>query len=220
MVKRNQNYVRYITFLAAFGALAYLSAAFLKIPMIAFLKYEPKDVILILGGMVFGPIFAIILSVIVPFFELITTSSTGIIGFVMNVIAAICFVLPPVIAYSKKKKTKNLIIGLIVGIIMLTISMLLWNYLLAPIFFGYPRSQVVGMLIPIILPFNLIKGGLNSLFVLILYKPIVKALMKSNILRKSDFNMINNESKWTNYAIIALIIITIILLVMSYFKLI
>ncbi|MBA1393772.1 ECF transporter S component, partial [Lactobacillus sp. XV13L] len=74
-MKKNQSYVRYVTFLAAFGALAYLSAAFLKIPMIAFLKYEPKDVILILGGMVFGPIFAIVLSVIVPFFELITTSS-------------------------------------------------------------------------------------------------------------------------------------------------
>ena len=78
-MKRDQNYIRYITFLAAFGALAYLSAAFLKIPMISFLKYEPKDVILILGGMVFGPIFSIILSIIVPFFEMITVSSTGII---------------------------------------------------------------------------------------------------------------------------------------------
>ena len=219
-MKRDQNYIRYITFLAAFGALAYLSAAFLKIPMISFLKYEPKDVILILGGMVFGPIFSIILSIIVPFFEMITVSSTGIIGFVMNVIAAICFVLPPVLAYSKKKKTKNLIIGLIIGIVMLTAFMLLWNYALSPIFFGYSRAAVVKMLVPVILPFNLIKGSLNSILVLILYKPIVRALLKSNILRTSDFNIISQENKLTNYAIIALVIITIILLVLSYLKLI
>ncbi|MBA1394077.1 ECF transporter S component [Lactobacillus sp. XV13L] len=140
------------------------------------------------------------------------------IGFVMNVIAAICFVLPPVVAYSRKKKTKSLVIGLITGIVMLTVFMLLWNYLLTPLFFGYPRSAVVKMLVPIILPFNLIKGGLNALFVLILYKPIVNALMKSNILRKTDFNMINNEAKLTNYAVAVLIVITVILLVMSYFK--
>ena len=217
-MKRDQNYIRYITFLAAFGALAYLSAVFLKIPMISFLKYEPKDVILILGGMVFGPIFSIILSIIVPFFEMITVSSTGIIGFVMNVIAAICFVLPPVLAYSKK--TKNLIIGLIIGIVMLTAFMLLWNYVLSPIFFGYSRAAVVKMLIPVILPFNLIKGSLNSILVLILYKPIVRALLKSNILRTSDFNIIPQENKLTNYAIISLVIITIILLVLSYLKLI
>ncbi|MBI0106889.1 ECF transporter S component [Lactobacillus sp. W8089] len=219
-MKRDQNYIRYITFLAAFGALAYLSAVFLKIPMISFLKYEPKDVILILGGIVFGPIFSIILSIIVPFFEMITVSSTGIIGFVMNVIAAICFVLPPVLAYSKKKKTKNLIIGLIIGIVMLTAFMLLWNYVLSPIFFGYSRAAVVKMLIPVILPFNLIKGSLNSILVLILYKPIVQALLKSNILRTSDFNIIPQENKLTNYAIVVLVIITIILLVLSYLKLI
>ena len=76
------------------------------------------------------------------------------------------------------------------------------------------------MLIPVILPFNLIKGSLNSILVLILYKPIVQALLKSNILRTSDFNIIPQENKQTNYAIVALVIITIILLVLSYLKLI
>ncbi|BDR56134.1 ECF transporter S component [Xylocopilactobacillus apis] len=218
-MKRDQSYIRYLTFLAAFGALAYLST-FIKIKMFFFLSYEPKDVILTIGGMIFGPIFAILLSVLVPFFEMITVSSTGAIGFVMNVIAAICFVLPPVIAYSRKKNAKNLIVGLIIGIIMQTISMLLWNYLLSPIFFGYTRASVVKMLVPIILPFNLIKGGLNSLFTVILYRPVVEALMKGNVLRTTDFKMINHEEKWTAFAVIFLVIATVALLFMSYFKLI
>lgn len=216
-MQKNQNYIRYLTFLAAFGALAYLST-FLKIHLISFLNYEPKDVILILGGMVFGPVFTLVLCVLVPFVEMITISSTGIIGFVMNVIAAICFVLPPVLIFHKKKETKHLILGLFLGIIMLTVSMILWNYLLTPIFFGYSRSTVIKMLIPIILPFNLIKGGLNSLFILILYRPIIQGLMKSKILQTSDFNLIKNEKKWTNLVMILIVAASIILLVLSYFK--
>ena len=216
-MQKNQNYIRYLTFLAAFGALAYLST-FFKIHLISFLNYEPKDVILILGGMVFGPVFALVLCVLVPFVEMITISSTGIIGFVMNVIAAICFVLPPVLVFHKKKEIKHLILGLILGIIMLTVSMILWNYLLTPIFFGYSRSTVIKMLVPIILPFNLIKGGLNSLFILILYRPIIQGLMKSKILQTSDFNLIKNEKKWTNLVMILIVTVSIILLVLSYFK--
>ncbi|NRR75133.1 hypothetical protein HRD57_04140 [Tetragenococcus halophilus] len=51
--KQNTKYIRYITFMAAFSALAYISVIFLKIPMIVFLKYEPKDVFVILGGLIF-----------------------------------------------------------------------------------------------------------------------------------------------------------------------
>lgn len=217
-MRENRNYIRYITFLAAFGALAYLSVVFLKIPMIAFLRYEPKDIILTIGGIIFGPIFALILCVVVPFFEMITVSSTGVIGFVMNVIAAVCFVLPPVGAYKKWKRLRSLVIGLVLGIVALTIAMLLWNYVLTPLFFGYPRSTVLKMLVPIILPFNLIKGGLNAVFTLILYKPIINALLKSNTLNKNDLNVIPNEQRWTSYTVILLIILTIVLLVLSYFK--
>ena len=96
--------------------------------------------------------------------------------------------------------------------------MILWNYLLTPIFFGYSRSTVIKMLVPIILPFNLIKGGLNSLFILILYRPIIQGLMKSKILQTSDFNLIKNEKKWTNLVMILIVTASIILLVLSYFK--
>ena len=42
--------------------------------------------------------------------------------------------------------------------------MLLWNYLIALIYMGYPREAVVQLLLPAFLPFNLLKGGLNAAF--------------------------------------------------------
>jgi riboflavin transporter FmnP len=53
--------------------------------------------------------------------------------------------------------------------------MLLWNYFIAPIYMGYPREAVVELLIPVFLPFNLIKGGLNAAVTLLLYKPVLTA---------------------------------------------
>ena len=58
----------------------------------------------------------------------------------------------------------------------MVLVMLLWNYLIAPIYMGYPREAVVELLIPAFLPFNLIKGGLNAAITMIIYKPVVKAL--------------------------------------------
>ena len=47
------------------------------------------------------------------------------------------------------------------------------------------RSAVVGMLVPIFLPFNLIKGGINAGITLVLYKPIVGALRAAKLVEPS-----------------------------------
>ena len=43
-----------------------------------FLKYDPSDVIVTLGGLVWGPMTSCIVSVIVASIEMITVSDTGI----------------------------------------------------------------------------------------------------------------------------------------------
>ena len=47
---------------------------------------------------------------------------------------------------------------------------------------GYPRDIIAGMLIPVFLPFNLIKGGLNAAITMLLYKPVITALRRSNLI--------------------------------------
>ena len=64
--------------------------------------------------------------------------------------------------------------------------MLLWNYLITPIYMGMDREEiVVPMLIPVFLPFNLVKGGLNMALILLLYKPVVTALRKARLVPES-----------------------------------
>ncbi|MCM1388012.1 MAG: hypothetical protein NC231_11830, partial [Bacillus sp. (in: Bacteria)] len=51
------------------------------------------------------------------------------------------------------------------------------------------REAIVELLIPAFLPFNLIKGGLNAAITMLLYKPVVTALRRSNLVEsKQDSN--------------------------------
>ena len=59
--------------------------------------------------------------------------------------------------------------------------MLLWNYLIAPIYMGCSREEVAQLLLPAFLPFNLIKGGLNAAGVLLVYRPVITALVRSRL---------------------------------------
>ena len=63
--------------------------------------------------------------------------------------------------------------------------MLLWNYIVTPIYFGMPREAVVSILIPGILPFNLLKCGLNTGLTLFLYKPIVGVFRRTSLVEHS-----------------------------------
>ena len=96
----------------------------------------------------------------------------------------------------------------------MVLVMLLWNYLITPIYMGYPREAVVELLIPAFLPFNLMKGGLNAAITMILYKPIVIALRCARLI---ETNQINSKIKLNVELILIalLVIITCTLLILS-----
>ena len=130
----------------------------------------------------FGPATSLIISLVVSFIEMITISSTGFIGFFMNVLSSCGFAFTAAVIYKKIHTLKGAIIGLVAGTLISTGLMLLWNYVMTPIFMGVPRAAVADLLAPIFLPFNLFKNSVNAIITLIIYKPIVRGLRKANIL--------------------------------------
>lgn len=171
--------IKRITTVAMLCAIAYVVMVIGRIPVVLFLKYEPRDVVITLGGLVWGPLTSCIVSVIVSFFEMLTVSETGILGCIMNIISTCSFACTASIVYRKRHTLSRVVIGLTLGSLTMAAVMLLWNYLIAPLYMGYPREAVVKLLLPVFLPFNLLKAGLNTGFTLLLYKPIVTSLTKS-----------------------------------------
>lgn len=175
---------RKITGLALVSAIAYviMLAGFRFMASAPFLKYEAKDVILTIGGFIYGPAGALAASFGVALLEMITISETGPVGFLMNFIAAASYACPASIYYKRYRTAKGAAIGLAIGSASLTAVMLLWNYVITPLYMNVPRAVVTGMLLPVFLPFNLIKAGLNSAITLLIYKPLTTALRAAKLL--------------------------------------
>lgn len=190
------------------SAMAYVIMVVGRVPMIAFLKYDPKDIVFMLGGMAFGPLATVAMSVGVSVIEFMTVSSDGPIGLLMNILATVSFVTTATIIYRKNYSTLNLVIGLIAGSLLTTIVMVAWNYIVTPWFLGIPRPEVVKMLVPVIIPFNLIKSAINSAIIIIIHEPALKVFKSSNLIQRE----IASE-KSSTYLIAGLVIISSIILV-------
>lgn len=160
-------------------AVSYAVMAAGRIPVVLFLKYDPKDVIITLGGLIWGPFTAFFVSVIVSSLEMLTVSDTGIIGCIMNILSTCAFACTASAIYEKNHSLSGAVGGLLAGALTMTSVMLLWNYLVTPLYMGYPREAVADLLLPAFLPFNLIKSSLNAALTFLLYKPVITALRKS-----------------------------------------
>ena len=218
---KNQKTLRKTATLSMLCALAYVAVVLSRMlpPIVLFLQYDPKDVIITLGGFIFGPLSSAIISIVVSCVEAVTVSDTGPIGLVMNVISTCTFACTAAVIYKKKRTLSGAVIGLIAGCLFTTAAMLLWNYAITPFYMNISREAVKGMLIPTFLPFNLIKGGLNTAFTLLLYKPVVTTLRKAKLIEpaKSD----SSAKKLPSIAIAVvsvLLIASLIAVVLLFFK--
>ncbi|MCL1795741.1 MAG: ECF transporter S component [Clostridia bacterium] len=165
-----------ISVLAMLSALAFIVMAVGRVPVVLFLRYDPKDVIITIGGFLYGPLAAFIVTAVVAFVEMITVSDNGFIGLLMNIIAGCSFACTASFIYQKKRTLKGAVLGLLAAWIITTAVMVMWNYLITPVYMKIPREVVVGYMLPAFIPFNLLKGGLNAAITMLLYKPVRAAL--------------------------------------------
>ena len=212
--------VKKITTLAMLAAISYVVMAFIRIPFIPaapYLEYDPKDIFFVIAGFIFGPIESLIIIVLVCLIEMVTVSTSGPIGLLMNVIASAAFVIPAAAIYKKKKTLPFAVVGLACGVLGMTASMLLWNWIITPLYTGMPREAIVPMLPVVFLPFNLIKAGINMGLTLIIYKPISAILHKSGILeehgKKEAETHTETKKKFSPLAIIIGLVIIVLCVV-------
>ena len=178
-----------LTLAAMLAAMAYAAMLITRpLPAVAgFLSYDLKDVVVAIAGFLLGPATAGLITIVVSLIEMLTVSSTGPIGLLMNILSTAAFVLPSAIVYRRSRTLRSAAIGLAAGVALMTVMMLAWNYIVTPLYMGVPREVVAGMLIPTFLPFNLMKGGLNAGITMLLYKPLSSALRRTGLLpRRGD----------------------------------
>ena len=184
----NSKIKNFIT-IAMLTALAYVTMLLILIPFPAasFLTYDPKDVFIIIGGFLYGPLVVIPMSVIVSLLEMPVTG-TGPVGLLMNILSTCSFALTAALIYKKWRTIFGAAVGLGAGVIVMVAFMILWNIIVTPAYMlphldtAVARKIVIDMIIPVFLPFNLFKGIYNAAITVLLYKRLMDILRRLDML--------------------------------------
>ncbi len=181
MPDQNGKKLRRMITIALFAALAYVAMLLLHIK-VSFLTLDVKDAVIALCGLYFGPLAALIVSVIVPLLELVTVSSTGFYGLIMNILGSVAFSVTASLLYKWKKTFLGAIVALVSATAAMTGVMLLANLLITPFYMGVSVAEVWALIPTLLLPFNVVKALLNAGVVLLLYKQLSGALRRARVL--------------------------------------
>ncbi|MBQ3550134.1 MAG: ECF transporter S component [Clostridia bacterium] len=188
--KVNSN-IKRITVIAVLCAIAYL-VSFIFPFKVSFLTFDLKDAIIAISALMYGPIAGLVSSVIVPFLEFITTSETGIYGFIMNFLSSAAFSVTAGIIYKYRRSFSGAILSMCASVLAVTAIMLLANLFITPYYMGVEREMVVELIPSLLLPFNLIKSVINASLTLLIYKPITAAFGRMGMIERKTFSKENS----------------------------
>lgn len=180
--------------LALFSALAVVLCLMFRVPLVPsvpFLTYDPKDIVIGIAGFLYGPVSAFIVSAISALLELLFHGG-NIIDWMMDVLSSCSFLCTAAYIYKKVRSKNGAFIGLAAGTLVVTVVMTAWNYFVTPFYYGMPQEAVNAML-PAIALFNFLKAAINSVILLVVYKPVSNALHKSGLVDKRESSVPSNS---------------------------
>ncbi|TDW14638.1 riboflavin transporter FmnP [Breznakia blatticola] len=184
-----------VSVLAAIAAVVMLFELSL-VPLVPpFFKMDFSEVIVLLGGFALGPGPAIMIEALKNFINFLLDGTTTMgIGEVANFLMGCALVVPASYMYQKNKTKKQAIIGMVVGIISLSVVAMILNYFVLLPAYAYffkmpieaflsqasiPVSSLFTFMLVAVLPFNLIKGTATCLVVFLVYKKVTPILKGS-----------------------------------------
>lgn len=176
-MKADVNKLARLAMLSALSIMLMFLVRFPIIPAAPFLEYDPGDIPALLGAFLFGPGAGFIITLVVSLIQAMTVSSgSGWIGAIMHLIATGTMVIVAGTFYRRVHTLKGGIISLILGTLSMTLIMIPLNLYFTTKFLNVPYEAVKAMLIPAIIPFNLLKAGINSTLAFLVYKPVGKIM--------------------------------------------
>jgi riboflavin transporter FmnP len=143
------------------------------LPGVSFIEYELSDLPLLIACLAFGARPGVILTACLVLLDAaIAGAGGGPHGMIMQFVAIGTFVLVTGLIYQRNKTRRSAVIGLICGVLAMTAVMIPANLIVTPAFLGVPVDAVKPLILPAIIPVNLIKGAISAVATFFIYKKI------------------------------------------------
>ena len=195
-----------ISGMAVFSALSFI-VYLLEIPIFAstpasFLQLDLSNVFVMLAGFMYGPIPAILITIVKETIH-ITVGSTGGVGELANTIITTAYVLIPSIVYTKRKGLKTVIFTLVIAcIVQVGVSVIVNRYVNFPFFTGstpfvitQTSETLFSALWVYVLAFNAIKSVVISILTVVLYKKTSYFFKKINLQNSREDDKIEKDTE-------------------------
>lgn len=210
---KNSN-VKKLTVTAMICALS-IVAMFVFRFNVMFLTFDFKDAVMAIAALIYGPLTGIACVAATTIIESLSVGDTGIYGLIMDFISSSTFVVLCGLIYKYKRSFSGAIIAAICTVIAVPAVMVAANLIITPLYLENTTiHDVVKMIIPLLLPFNVSKALMNSALMLIIYKPLSTILKKTGLIKSSDSD---KKFVFTVKTIVLVVVSCIILILTSLF---
>lgn len=145
-------------------------------PAAPYLKVDFSDFPAIITGIAAGPIAGIFVQLLKNILHLIFISKEpAASGEIANFSAGVALMMPFVLLYRKDYQKYKWIAG-IIGTILAAIVMMFINYFITFPLYGIPREISWNLILTTFTPFNLLKGALLTVVIVVMYKKVEPAV--------------------------------------------
>lgn len=165
-----------IAICALFVAAA-MVASYIEIPVppVVWLKYDPSGAVCLLAGMVFGAGTGSLVAVLSQLPHVFMDPWGGL----MSIICALALVLPASLLFARVRGKAGFFASLVLGAVVTLAVACVANVIVTPLYTPtMTAADVVALIVPVLLPFNLIKVALNCAITTLVYKPASKLAKK------------------------------------------
>jgi riboflavin transporter len=145
------------------------------IPIAPYLKYEPSDLPLMIASIIYGPLSGV-LTLTIKNFLYFFVHGGNIFGIFMNLCASTTFLL----TMSFFNKKTNIIVSAGLGSVAMALITIPLNVIIVPLEYGMEIKKVWALILPVYIPFNLIKGSLNTILFILIWSQIKKRVYRAS----------------------------------------
>lgn len=151
--------------------------SFVQIPLIpgvAFLTYDPSLVPAAVCGFAFGPSAGFVVGAMAAVIHGLILGEW--VGSIMNVLATLFFVVPAALIYRRMPSFKGGAIGLTTGSALAIAGAVLANLTIGVWFWYGSIDAILPLILPALVPFNLVKTILNSVIAMAVHRSIAQTI--------------------------------------------
>ncbi len=152
------------------------------IPQAPWLKYDPSGIIAVLAALLYGPWVGSAVAVLAWIPRLVTDP----LGAFMNILSSVALVIAVGSVYRRLPSLRGAVFGTVIGVVCATVVSIVLNFVVMPIHQEVAFADIVALVAPVLLPFNVAKALANGGVALVAFGKLETLLAEEDSAEKGD----------------------------------